>query len=306
MEEKNLPIPETFSYITPSQNDSRFPKKVIVVIVLGVVLVSSLTVGGYMLATRVNRNSEEMKNSIFPKQTPEEIENMKIDKNAKTSAPVILKKIITPTPTSNPILSPTSTPKPTPTLTPSPTPQIIVKIDSITPTSGNYGSEITIKGSNFGYVNGSVSFYNSSGINSGGSTIVSWSDSEVKGKVPFVKSDSDYQVEVGTSNGKKSNRIAFRVLAGQPIISSIAPSSMGPGDEIIIDGSGFGSNTGSVNFHQVDSPDSASGGSVITSWSDTQIKGNVPGILAPNTEYGIQIITSDGRRSSFKYYQVGN
>lgn len=146
----------------------------------------------------------------------------------------------TPTPTtettSKKMTESQTIPSPTPTSTcglgqPTPiTPDRSVRIDSVSPTSGKTGDVIIITGSGFGkssfyYSNprdfsGMVSFYGlPCGYNSGGAPpAVSgdwdyswWADNQVKVKVPGVSS-GDFQVEVTSSDGKRSNRINFRVL----------------------------------------------------------------------------------------------
>ncbi|GEM_PF-6452131 len=182
-----------------------------------------------------------------------------------------------------------------------------VRLDAVAPASGKFEQEITVRGSGFGTSSGQVWFYNSqSGLNLGGGPITSWSENEVKTKVPFVRGSNEYLIEVQTGSGAKSNRIAFKVTAGQPYFKTISPSGVKPGGEIIITGEEFGESAGSINFYKPENISSASGGSVIYAWSDTEIRANVPGILVPNQEYGVQIVTADGRQSSFKYYQVGN
>lgn len=124
MEEKNLPIPESVSYTAPPDKSSKFSKKTLVIIVLGIGLIMSLGVGGYILATGIGRNSEETVNPILTEPTLiGNIENMKVSKNNNTSTSAVLKKISIPTPTSSPTSTPTPspTPTPTPTLTPTPT-----------------------------------------------------------------------------------------------------------------------------------------------------------------------------------------
>lgn len=102
-----------------------------------------------------------------------------------------------------------------------------VRIDSISPTSGKVGDTIIITGSGFGkssfyFANpkdfkGGVSFYGSSGHNSGGAPPAEqwagwWSDSQIKVKVPGVKAGTTYSVEVVSADGVKSgNLVSFTI-----------------------------------------------------------------------------------------------
>lgn len=133
-------------------------------------------------------------------------------------------------PTSTPQV-PSSTPNPCrmgppPNITADPSVQLI----SISPTSGKVGDVIILKGSGFGKSSfdfpdptkflGGVSFYGRPcGYNSGGAPPATsgdwdysgWTDNQVKVKVPGV-SPGDFQVEVTSSDGKRSNRLDFQVL----------------------------------------------------------------------------------------------
>lgn len=211
----------------------------------------------------------------------------------------------TPTPKPTPIRwNPTPTPFPKPTPTPAPPElQSSVKIDSITPNPAKFGDTVTLRGSGFGSFGQQVLFTNSLGYTTG-APVLSRSDSEIKVNVPPSKGEVMVQVE--DASGVKSNAYSLQVTSGQPYFGSISPSNVKPGGEIVITGREFGNRSGVVNFYHGNSISSSAGGSVIYSWSNTLIKANVPGIIAPNQEYGIQIVTSDGRVSSFKYYQVGN
>ncbi len=82
-------------------------------------------------------------------------------------------------------------------------------IDSLDPVSGPIGTEVSIKGGNFGNKNdtGKVSFYKDKNA-----SVVSWSDEEIICKVPTgAKSGS---VIVIDKQGKKSTGVKFKVLTG--------------------------------------------------------------------------------------------
>lgn len=177
------------------------------------------------------------------------------------------------------------------------------RVDSINPISANYGAVVSVQGSGFGNTPGQVVFYSQNGQKTG-TSIESWSDNQIKFKVPAVKGYSNYQIEVETSQGVKSNKSNFRVLAGQPIITNIYPNKLKVGDYIIIWGRDFGS-SGKVNFYPVGS--TQAGGSLINYfWSNYLITGRVPNNLESNKEYGVQVRTSDGRDSSLKYVYIAS
>lgn len=141
---------------------------------------------------------------------------------------------ISPTPSSDTEISSKKIPSPTPTGIcglgqPTPvTPDPSVHVGSISPTSGKVGDTIIISGYGFGKSSfyypdptkflGGVSFYGTPcGYNSGGAFPAEqgagwWNDNQIKVKVPGVASGQIFQVEVTSSDGKKSNRVNFQVL----------------------------------------------------------------------------------------------
>lgn len=210
-----------------------------------------------------------------------------------------------PFPTSTPAASatplPSSTPTPTPSVTPAPSVSTAVEIEDVQPASANFMQEFIITGFNFGTNPGSVSFrYYNQGYSSGGAPIVSWSDSEIKAKVPAVKKGS-YRIRVITSDDKKSNEIKFVVKNGQPIINSTSIRLLNGEYELIFEGSEFGGKRGSVDIYA--GQDLAAQG-IIKYWSSSRVRFELPDL--PNQEYGFQISTSDGRKSSLKFFTVGN
>lgn len=144
-----------------------------------------------------------------------------------TSPPTqsVIKKTISITPTSSPKPKKILTVAPMPTVIPTSVPVSSVRVDFITPSSGKVGDVIVIKGSGFGkssfyypdptQFKGMVSFYGSSGMNSGGAPPAEegagwWSDNQIKVKVPGIAAGF-FQVEVTSSEGERSNRIPFVV-----------------------------------------------------------------------------------------------
>ncbi len=129
-------------------------------------------------------------------------------------------------------------------------------LSSISPTSLTSGMQVTVTGSGFGASQGSGHFklYNEY------ETIVSWSDTQI---VAVVGSG----VLAGNAlvyQGAWSNSVPYTMAA--PVVTSISPTSVSPGMQMTINGSGFGTtqgNYGSVPFYN-------NYGTVV-SWSDTQI-----------------------------------
>lgn len=176
-----------------------------------------------------------------------------------------------------------------------------VVLNGIDPSSPAFGNSMTIKGSGFGSSQGVYNVYYNGQIEPYGG-IQSWSDTEIKTTSPFFASNADYQLEVQTSDGRKSNRITIRSGDGQPIIDSFSPSNAKPGEALVLKGSRFGSQ-GQVNFYQ--NYPSLSGSGQIISWSDTEIHLTLPSSLTSGTQYGVEVVSGGGGKSSFQYYTLG-
>lgn len=198
---------------------------------------------------------------------------------------------------------PSSNPTPSQSSSPTPAPSIstAVEIEEVEPSSANFFEEFKIKGLNFGSQTGSVSFryYNQSFV-SGGAPIISWTNNEIRAKVPAVKKGS-YRIRVITSEGKKSDEARFNVKNGQPIINSTSINSTNGQYEFIFQGTEFGYSRGEINIY-ADNNVIAKG--IIKSWTSSRVRFELPSL--PSQEYGFQIQTADGRPSSLKYFTVGN
>lgn len=228
------------------------------------------------------------------------------ESSQSTSSPTI-----SPTPTSTATLK--TQPKSSPTLTLSPTAVYSsrVKLESVFPNSASSGEEIKLLGSGFGTITGKVYLYNQI---LGPSTIFAdvtpnrWTDTEIKITVPPAVGGQTINAEVIHKDGTRSNKAQFQIKGGQPRIDIISPANSQPLQEITISGKEFGNNSGSVNIHKTDNGDISSpfAQCQIVSWGDTSIRCKLPSTVNNGTEYGIEIISSDNRRSSFKYYKVGN
>lgn len=186
-----------------------------------------------------------------------------------------------------------------------------VKLNSITPSSANSGEEIRLIGTGFGPDSGKVYFFNQiMGSTTPFMNVIptSWSDTEIKVTIPPAVGGQSIDVEVVHSDGTKSNRAKFTIKGGQPRIDGFSPSNAEPLQTVTISGKEFGSQNGAVNIYKLDNYNLSKPDSLcqIVSWTDTTIKCSLPSTVNNGTEYGIAIESSDGRKSSFKYYKVGN
>lgn len=205
----------------------------------------------------------------------------------------------TPAPTATP--APSVSPTQNPASTPAPTVNSEVEIEDVDPSSANFMQEFTLTGFNFGANPGSVSFrYYTQNYVTAAAPVVTWSNNEIKAKVPAVKKGY-YRIQVITENGKKSGEVKFTVKNGQPVINSTSVSVINGVYEFTFQGLEFGSSRGGINIY---SGQSLAGKGVIKYWSSSKVRFGLPAL--PNGEYGFQIQTSDGRLSSLKYFTAGN
>ncbi len=144
---------------------------------------------------------------------------------------------------------------------------------SVAPSSGAIGVPFTINGSSFGNF---VAGYTKVLIGDTTCPLTLWSDTQIKGTVPGALAAGDYELLVTRElNGGiiTTQPIGFRVLA--PEIAALVPSSGAIGVPFTINGANFGNYV--ANYTRV-----LIGGATapLTLWTDTQIKGTVPGALA--------------------------
>ncbi len=146
-------------------------------------------------------------------------------------------------------------------------------IISLNPTSGYVGSAVQISGKNFGNTKGSnsISF---NGISLVGSDYLSWSDTEIKCKVPVGASSGKVIVTISNTN---TNGIDFTVLnldsIKDPTIISLNPIAGYVGSLVQISGKYLGNvqGTSTISFNG-----SSLLGSDYNNWSDTVIICKVP------------------------------
>ncbi|MFH1150757.1 MAG: IPT/TIG domain-containing protein [Actinomycetota bacterium] len=165
-------------------------------------------------------------------------------------------------------------------------------ITSISPSSGNVGTKVTINGShfdNYGGSHGTVSFTGADVDPNGG--YVSRSDTKMEVYVPDGTSDGPVVVKnsTGTSNGKEFDYTGPAPDPYCPSITSITPTSGAVGALVTINGDKFGAsrinpNTDYVTFNDTMAYD-------YTYWSDGVIKAKVP---SGATSGLVKVSTADG------------
>lgn len=278
-------------------------------VVLGVILVLALSGSAYAVKGMSNSKTPDASPSPSPIVSP----SPSLEPSPTPSV------IPTPTlkPSAKPSVKPSVKPSPSASIKPSATPTITIttttvtttttqsnpNLQSIDPSNPAFSAPMTIKGSGFGSQTGIINVYNAKGEPQPYPSSTSWSDTEVKTYSPFYAADQEYQIEIQTADGKKSNRLTVKSGAGQPHVDEISPSGAKPGGEITIKGGRF-EGQGQVNFF-LNYPNISGSGSVV-SWSDSEIKIKLPSNLEAGKEYGVQVINGRGGQSSFKYYTLGS
>ena len=160
------------------------------------------------------------------------------------------------------------------TVTDPPSGPIISKLE---PDSGLVGTNVTIEGSNFGSQTGTVTF------NGTTASTTSWDSDEIQTKVP---SGATTGLVVVTAGGKASAGVTFTVTTPAPVISRLDPNSGLVDANVTIEGSNFGSQTGSVTFNGTTAS--------TTSWNSDEIQTKVP----DGATTGPVVVTTAGGKSS--------
>ncbi|NLI77755.1 MAG: hypothetical protein GX442_15135 [Candidatus Riflebacteria bacterium] len=165
-------------------------------------------------------------------------------------------------------------------------------ISSITPQSGSANTSVTIRGSNFGPLQG-TSTVTYDGVTTG---VTSWSNTVIVATVPAgALTGGTFVVSV---NGFLSNPSTPFTVAGAAF-SGLSPTSGIPGSQVTITGSGFGATQGSssssyVVFNGQTAP--------ITYWSDTNIICKVPTGLQSG---GVTVVVVvGGKQSNYQTFNV--
>jgi hypothetical protein len=148
---------------------------------------------------------------------------------------------------------------------------VMPHIGSISPTTGATGTSVTITGTSFGATQGSGSV----SVNGVSASITSWANTSVVITIPAAALDGN--VVVTRSDAKVTNGVGFDV---SPTITSISPARRQVGQQLTINGSGFGNSRGSSTVH-------FNGGnadvSSYVSWANNQIVVVVPASSATGT-----------------------
>ena len=163
-------------------------------------------------------------------------------------------------------------------------------IEKLKPTSGPVGTNVKIKGSNFGTSPGTVTF---NGTNAPLNPSSNWESEKIQARVPEGATTGRVVVVVTTAGGQSSNSVAFEVTSAPtgPNISKLEPDSAPVGTEIKIKGSNFGT-SGSVTFNGT--------AASTNGWNDKKIQAVVPSTATD----GPVVVTVDGESSNGVTFDV--
>ena len=153
-------------------------------------------------------------------------------------------------------------------------------IEKLKPALGPVGTNVKIKGSNFGTSPGTVTF---NGTNAPVNPDSNWESAKIQVKVP--EGATTGSVVVTTAGGKSSAGVSFTVTIPAPVISSLDPSSGPVNTQVTIDGANFGS-SGTVTFNGTTAS--------TTSWDTDEIETSVPS----GATTGPVVVTTSGGQSS--------
>ena len=161
-------------------------------------------------------------------------------------------------------------------------------IEKLKPTSGPVGTNVKIKGSNFGTSPGTVTF---NGTNAPLNPSSNWESKKIQARVP--EGATTGLVVVTTAGGQSSNSVTFTVTSAPtgPNISKLEPDSAPVGTEIKIKGSNFGT-SGSVTFNGT--------AASTNGWNDKKIQAVVPSTATD----GPVVVTVDGESSNGVTFDV--
>ena len=121
-------------------------------------------------------------------------------------------------------------------------------------------ASVTIEGSNFGTSSGTVTF------NGTTASTTSWDSDEIQTSVPSGATSGP--VVVRTSGGQSSAGVSFTVTLPAPVISRLDPNSGLVDASVTIEGSNFGTSSGTVTFNGTTAS--------TTSWDIDEIQTSVP------------------------------
>ncbi|MFA6253469.1 MAG: IPT/TIG domain-containing protein, partial [Patescibacteria group bacterium] len=155
------------------------------------------------------------------------------------------------------------------------------EITAVTPSTGSIGAPFTITGLNFGNY---LANYTRVLIGGTTATVSAWHDSSIKALVPGKLSSGDYELAIEREQAGWIVRSSTAALTvADPEMGTITPSSGPIGLPFIITGTGFGNYK--AGYTRVLLGDTTA---PISSWTDTAIKGTVPGSLITG-EYAVAV-----------------
>ena len=146
---------------------------------------------------------------------------------------------------------------------------------NVSPASGVPGTQVTITGSGFGAAQGMGQVW----LGTASGVVQSWSDTQVIAVVATGSNSGNAQI---LQNGVMSNAVSFAVNSLN--ITSVTPTSGGPGTSVTITGIGFGATQGNGMVWL------GGGSGQVMSWSDTQ----VIAVVASNALTGVVRIEQNG------------
>jgi hypothetical protein len=130
------------------------------------------------------------------------------------------------------------------------------QLQTVSPTTGRAGDQVTLTGLGFGAAQGAGDVW----LGSIYGVVVTWSDTQVVATIASGSKSGSAQILQG---GVWSNSVTFTVVT--PTITSVTPTSGVAGTQVTIAGTGFGATQGSGNVWL------GSTYGVAVSWSDTQV-----------------------------------
>jgi len=136
-------------------------------------------------------------------------------------------------------------------------------VNGVPSSSGPIGSTVTINGTGFGATIGfnTVSL-NTVALAGNGVRATSWSDQSIVVVIPSTATSGNIIVKI---EGHNSNGAPFTI---GPVITSVSPTSGVAGTGIAIQGSGFGTSTGTVSFNGM--------AATVSGWGQNSILAQVP------------------------------
>ena len=161
------------------------------------------------------------------------------------------------------------------------------QITSISPNRVRYGQTITIRGTGFGTRRGTRRVVFFGGTQPNASQYVSWSDTQIRVRVPAGARTGDLQVVTTGGSG------TARLTVTSPWVSRVTPQNVRTNNVVTISGENFGSSRGSSSV-RIGSTTITS----FTSWSSRAIRFRVPINTPPGN---LTIRTTNGTSNSIRF-----